>query len=49
MCEKSQPFWSKDILVSQMIYAILYDYFFIAEVQNSTKVWISHSEYTISK
>ena len=32
-----------------MIYAMVCDFPFIAEVHNSAKVWISYSEYTIAK
>ncbi len=48
MLEISQLFWFEDIFVSQMIYAIVYDCSFIAEIHNWAKVWIAYTEYTIS-
>jgi hypothetical protein len=32
-----------------MIYAIVYDFPFIAEIHTPAKVWVSHGEYTISE
>jgi len=42
-------FCLNDILVPQKIYAIVYDCSFIAGLHNSAKVWVAHTEYTISK
>ncbi|MDB4442341.1 hypothetical protein N9219_02860 [bacterium] len=33
----------------QMIYAIICDCPFIAAIHNSAKLWVAHTEYTISK
>jgi hypothetical protein len=41
MLEISQLFWFEDILVSQKIYAIVYDCHFIAASATFTILWIS--------
>jgi len=42
MLEKSQLFWFEDIFVSQMIYAIVYDCSFIADIHNLAKMWVAN-------
>jgi hypothetical protein len=50
MLEVPQLFWFEDILVYQMIYAIIYDFPLIEAVRhNLAEVWVANTEYTISE